>query len=341
MRGKTRVMNVHSFENEPDDAALLDRAAEWRASTGLVLPDARTIEQLTASHGVDFATAVLYDAVRHSPPHDSFITALDSPRFADSAPQVPADTLLAIAPGAFYVEYPHSGADGRMLREQAAALGCPCEIIPSASMGSVAENAELICRWLAARNEKRIILASISKGASDIKVALQRSEAPVAFRNVVSWISLCGILDGSPTVNWLSASKPRELFYRGLFWWRGLRFQVLTDLRRSADGPLAGDLELPASIRLMQFVGFPLRRHLTNRLSRICHSAAATAGPNDGAILLADTIRHPGTIYPIWGADHYLRPSWELRRIANSVLQYVLESRTDAQPTPAHIDTAP
>jgi hypothetical protein len=329
-------MNVGRRDNESEDAVLLRRAAEWRINTGSGLPDPAAIEQLTASAGIDFATAVLYDAITHCPPHAAFLAELDAQRSDDTPLQVPSDTLLAVAAGAFYLEYPHSGADGRLLREQAAALGCPCELIPSASMGSLAENAELLCQWLAARGERRIILASISKGGSDITAALRRPEAPKAFRNVMSWISLCGILDGSPTVDWLLRSRLRELSFRGLFWWRGLRFQVLTDLRHSAGGPLDGPLDLPATVRLIQIVGFPLRRHLTNRLARTCHAAAASAGPNDGVILLTDVVRQPGLIYPIWGADHYLRPSWELRRLASSVLRYVLETQSldDTAPLP-------
>jgi hypothetical protein len=30
-------------------------------------------------------------------------------------------------------------------------------------------------------------------------------------------------------------------------------------------------------------------------------------GPNDGLTLLRDAILEPGTIYPVWGADHYFR----------------------------------
>lgn len=333
-------MNVGSHDNEIEDVLLFQRAAQWRARAGSSLPGRESIEQLTATDGVDFATAVLYDAIVHSEQHSAFIAQLDGLRMADSAAQPTPGTLLAIAPGAFYLEYPHTGADGRSLREQAATLGCPCELIPSASMGTVAENAELICQWLAARTERRIILASISKGGSDIKAALRRPEAPRAFQNVVSWISLCGILEGSPTVDWLLRRRLRRLFYRSLFWWRGLRFQVLTDLRRTA-GPLEGPLALPATIRLIQIVGFPLRRHLTNRLARTCHNAGSAEGPNDGAILLCDVVRQPGLIYPIWGADHYLRPSWELRKLARAVLRYVLVNQSCDEAAPLPTEAAP
>lgn len=324
-------MNINDSDNaEIDDDALLERAAKWRASAGPDMPCQADIEQLSKSGGIDFATAVLYDAVVHAEPHAAFIAEIDALRGAAALPPPPADTLLAVAPGAFYAEYPHSGADGRLLREQAAALGCHSELIPCASMGTIAENAEFICRWLAGRNERRIILASISKGGSEIKAALRRPEAARAFRNVVAWISLCGILDGSPMAEWLLRSKWRELFYRGLFWWRGLRLDGVAGLRRTAGGPLDGPLALPADICLIHIIGFPRRRHLTSRLARQCHAAAASQGPNDGVILLADVVRQPGLIYPIWGADHHLRPSWELRKLGSAVLRYVLERQTSA-----------
>ena len=141
----------------------------------------------------------------------------------------------------------------------------------------------------------------------------------------MAWISLCGILDGSPTVDWLLRSRLREMFYRGLFRWRGLRLEALTGLRRTAGSPLIAPLELPPTMRLMRIVGFPRRRHLGSRLARRCHAAASSEGPNDGAVLLSDVVHGPGVVYPVWGADHHLRPSWELRKLGRAVLRFALE----------------
>src|SRR5262249_55069645 len=56
--------------------------------------------------------------------------------------------VLAIVPAAFYRENPRSGADGRLLREEALRLGCPVEVVPVGSAGGVGENAEILAAWL-------------------------------------------------------------------------------------------------------------------------------------------------------------------------------------------------
>jgi len=211
------------------------------------------------------------------------------------------------------------------LQEQAVRLGCRCELIPTNSQGSVAENGKFISDWLQSHADRRIILASISKGGADIKAAMASADAAQAFRPVIGWISLCGILDGSPTVNWLLERPIRKYFYRLLFALRGLRFQLFEDLRRMPGSPLDAPMNLPAAVRLLHIVGFPLQAHLTNRLSRTCHAACARLGPNDGAILLSDMLTLPGAVYPVWGADHYLRPSWALRSLAAAAIRYAIE----------------
>jgi hypothetical protein len=66
-----------------------------------------------------------------------------------------------------------------------------------------------------------------------------------------------------------------------------------------------------------------LQRHLTSKLMRRCHEFLAPLGPNDGAILLADSCALPGLVYPVWGADHNLRPSWDIRRLGMALLHYL------------------
>jgi hypothetical protein len=306
-----------------EENALLERVAQWRARSSDNILSEERLQQIAAVEGIDFATALLYDDVLRSPRHGSFIEKINALRNSSSTANQRMEGLLAIAPGAFYREFPHSGADGRLLQEQAAMLGCSCEVIPTDGMGGIAENGRRICDWLGSRCEQPIILASISKGGSDIKAALARPEAPERFRRVVAWINLAGILDGSPAVEWLVQSNMRMLVYRTLFWWKGLRFEPIRDLRRSPGAALDFPLHLPEHICAIHVIGFPLRAHLSNRLTRTLHGRSAAYGPNDGALLLSDTLRMPGFVYPIWGADHYLRPSWDLRSLASALLRYL------------------
>ena len=35
-------------------------------------------------------------------------------------------------------------------------------------------------------------------------------------------------------------------------------------------------------------------------------------GPNDSVVMLADMLRLPGVVIPVWGTDHYLRGRWKV-----------------------------
>ena len=72
-------------------------------------------------------------------------------------------------------------------------------------------------------------------------------------------------------------------------------------------------------------VGFPLRRHMTNRFSRFCHRTLAAHGPSDGTTLLSDLDAWPGAIFPAWGMDHYFRPQNEARKLVSAVFQFLAE----------------
>ena len=80
---------------------------------------------------------------------------------------------------------------------------------------------------------------------------------------------------------------------------------------------------VPDWLTVIHVAGFPLERHLSGRLARRGFRRLAPLGPNDGAgIVLADLCRLPGLIYPVWGADHYLRPEWDIAGLFARLVAY-------------------
>jgi len=269
--------------------------------------------------GMDFATALLYDRVKRSPPHSAFIGQVDQWQWPNRG-NSPEGVTVAVVPAAFYKENPGSGADGKLIVEEAARLKLRAELIPVSSTGTLVENSESILGWLAAHRGGKIILVSLCKAGADVKFALGSSRAQELFSNVFAWINICGTLNGSPVAEWLLATKPR-FFLAWLYCkCRGHNIAFLRELVPSWQCPLSAPLKLPAPIRLINIVGFPLRRHLTNRFMRMCYERISRQGPTDGGVLLADVCNLPGVIYPLWGADHYLRPEPRARQIIAAVL---------------------
>jgi hypothetical protein len=283
----------------PDERHLLDRAAAWPdAGTDL---SAATLQRVAATEGLDFATALLYDRLRRSPVHGAFMEQLENMPEPTSRLDVP----VTIVPGAFHRERPGSGASGARLREDAERAGCPTSLIRLPSFASPAQCGQHICAALFAYRGPPVVLISLSKGGTDVRAALARPEADAAFARVAAWISLSGIILGTPLVDWLRRHPVRRLLVRTMFWLRGYPFAVLDELDRQPDH--APPLRVPAHMQVVHVTGFPLCRHMSNGLLRRGHRRLAPLGPNDGVALLADVCWLPGVVCPVWGADHYLR----------------------------------
>jgi hypothetical protein len=290
-----------------------------------ILPSAEQLREIAARDGIDAATALLYRSVLESPLHGPFVRRIGeiSRRTRPAAWDLDAD--LVIVPGGFYRENPSSGADGRLVREEAAKLGCSTDLIPLESTGTLRQNAAIILDWLRARGERPVILASLSKGGADVKVALAQPEAAAAFRNVVGWVNLCGTMDGTPMAAWLRSSSAFATLIRAYYRLRRLSLDFMDDLRCGPGSPLDFELRLPAHIHMISVVGFPQREHLTNFVARRCHQLMTPLGPNDCGLVLADFCDQPGLIYPLWGADHYLRPKADIRQLVVALLRYLAE----------------
>jgi hypothetical protein len=288
------------------------------------------LAQLTREHGVDFATALWYERVRSAEPHRGFIQAVEA-LDADAA-LPPTSARLLLAPAAFWREYPQFGADGAAVLDVARALGMDAEMIRTPSTGSVSENAHVIREALAKEADGSVILASLSKGGADVRVALEQD--PALVRKVRAWISVCGILHGSPLVDeMLDGVWWRRLAVRAfLARWRA-GFGLLRELRH-APSPRA---TAPAGMFVVNVVACPLSIHTAGAITRR-HRQLAALGPNDGSTLLTDAIVDGGVIYPVWGADHYFRTPDAPLLIRRILLHLVAIGHIPAR---SNVDTSP
>ncbi len=278
------------------------------------------LAEQTALSLVDVATLQLYQQMLASPRHSPFIAAVNAQMAAPQPVGVPADLRLVIVPGAFYQYLPRSGADGHLVKRQARRQGWPIDTLPTDGTGSVIGNARIICDWLKAQTGSRLVLVSVSKGSADLKLALRQADAGRAFERVVAWVNLCGMLDGTPLIDWLLSWNIEAAFNRLYLQMKGASFDFVNDLRREPGGVLDSALALPPHLSLISLVGFPQRQHIPTGTGRRCHDRLASYGPNDGVLLLNDVCALPGRLYPIWGADHLLRGQAPIEPILAAVL---------------------
>lgn len=311
-----------------DEATLLNRVRRYQENSADSELSAERLAKITRQEGIDFATMFLYQHIYQSAEHSAFIQAVES--FEDD-PRRSFDSNLriVIVPGAFYREFPESGADGRLLRDAVKGLGIPVDIIPLKSFGKLQENATIIENFLRKHSDQPLVLVSLSKGTSDLRAAFSRMGADQTFRRVVAWISLSGITYGSPIVEWLYTYKLRTFWYWLLLSLQGHDFRAVPEMGCGLESPLATELQFPGHIKAIHVVGFPLQYHLTSPLARKMHRRIAPQGPNDGGgIRLADVLRLPGYLYPVWGADHYLRPAGRnMQILVRAILHHLFEAK--------------
>jgi hypothetical protein len=307
---------VHDIE-DTSDRELLARAAHWNDAHPRSAWTHAAIREVTVCHGCDFATALLYDARTRSAAHARLSDELRDARNLRSPP-----VRVAIVPGAFYRESPGTGADGRLIRRAAAAARFPVADVPIRSTGTVAQNAASIAEWLRGNRHEPLILVSVSKGGSDLKTAFARADSAEVFAPVLAWINVCGILNGTPMADWLLSNRfmarANRLFYR----MRGRSLSFLEDLRYER---LNFPLTVPAGVRVLHLLGYPLRHHLHNGLARRCHTRLSRFGPNDGCIVLADALDWPGDVLPVWGADHYMRAPGDVSGLLEALFRLCAE----------------
>jgi hypothetical protein len=284
-----------------------------------------SLRDLAAREGLDFATALLYDRLVYSAEHGPFIECLAALPEVLPCQLGRGTPTVAIVPGACYRENRRTGADGQFLMEDLGQRGYPVARVPLLSFGSIVDNADRLCAWLRQRREEDIILVSLSKAGAEVKLALARPDAAKVFARVSAWVNLSGIIRGTAVVNWLRTRRLRMLLIQLLFWYRGYDFAALQELERGPGRLLDFDLGYPEHMQVIHLVGFPLARHLSSGLARRGYRRLAPLGPNDGGgILLADLRTQPGLIYPVWGADHYMKPAWDVRPLIARVLAFLV-----------------
>ncbi len=325
------------------DLSLLVRAATKAATTTVRQLGHDRLRSLAEKEGLDFATAVLYERTRRE-------YAACAARIDDLYGHKPTDVkfdnvAFVYVPNLAFFADPKSQAVGTTICQVAEQFGCRSNIVPTSATRSLQENGRLVCESIAACAEKSVILVSVSKGSADVKMALQRSDVQDVFSKVIGWIDVCGLSDGSPLVNALSADVDGRLEKQIKHWFRnrGVPYvqEVLVaakELGHGTEFPLNAPLVVPPHMLRLNVVGFPTSRHFTFEGSRAFHQIISPYGPNDGYGLLRDMVAKPGPVYPIWGTDHYFEAHLDVERLVAALLAYFAERFEKARELNPHVD---
>jgi hypothetical protein len=284
----------------------------------------------------DNATKRLYERIRGSEHNRPLIDAIDTAaqRQPPRAAGIDSDSCIVLVPGVFYKDYPHTGADGAVLKSVAASMSIPVVTIPVDGSEGLETAAALVNTGLldVARSATSIILVSLSKGSAEVRLALTKPEAKQAFHRVAAWISVSGLPLGTPSLENVLRNPLRRFFIKALCAVKGWKLDTLRELLRHR--PDAA-MPIPGHVMFVQVAAFPLASHLNDRRSRRLQRQLSQFGPNDGFALLAELAALPGYMYPVWSADHYLRGIDDLAARIGGLISVVIET-TSARATAYH-----
>ena len=298
------------------------------------------LRDLTERFSCDFATLYFVDRVYREDTNRRFqqafhahLAAVRAVKGSLALPAAHKQYLITFVPGYAYETDPKTGADFARQRRLLDRAGLETVLIETEELANIEENARIIAQQLVrlAQRRRPIVLVSTSKAGPEVALALGRELTPGQSQAVVAWISIGGLLRGSPYADW--ASKWPKNWVAGLvFWSQGLKPKVIRNLTTTERRPVFESLTFPDHIFMVQWVGAPLSGHI-KKYARHRYNVIKKIGPNDGLTLLADEIIPGGVVITDIGLDHYYRdPEIDLKTfaLANVVLEE-LERKESAE----------
>ena len=213
---------------------------------------------------------------------------------------------VLFAPAWLYRSKPDTGADFADQRRLLDRHGVPHRLIDAGETASVEDNAAAIAAAVrdARRGGRRVILISASKSGAEVALALSRILAPPETDGVAAWVNIAGALRGSPIADFFTA-RPMSWFSRALCWWNGWEWAGVASVRTEPSRERLRGARIPEAITVVNVVAVPTSGSVGAEVYGGYRFLLAH-GPNDGVVLLADTVWPGGVSLVALGADHLL-----------------------------------
>ncbi len=306
-----------------DEFALVLKARRLAVDFCGKVPATIELRELAKEHGNDLAAAVFNECVRQTEPHSSFIRNIDTMNIDAPLNNKKREPIqLVLVPALGYKKYRFAGGDGGMVTEVASMLGMTTTLVQTSCRATIKENSRIVAETLDnLPHQGPIIIASISKAALEVRRLFDVHPDLVREKRVVAWLSICGMPNGASVVERL-----RDYFNVPLFrlsaMLAGMPIELVRQMCRDHEMWHRG-LKIPNDILVINVVAIPLLWHMQRSGIIRRYHLIGDWGPNDGAVLIGDSPALPGLIYPVWGADHYMRvpgTSFLIHKILRHVL---------------------
>ena len=236
------------------------------------------------------------------------LETIDPERLPPVGNPLNSSVTMAIVPGAFAKEYPQHDARGQRFVDAAQALGFNVDVVDVPSFCSAKVGGDCIANWLKHTNKRNVVLISLSKGSADTASFFSNPDYRPLHHHVRAWVSIGGLLCGSPIINAIDARPLWRLFISSLLRMKGYRYADLASLRwdsvRQPEWNSYGTLSIP----VIHVQSVPRYEHLSSPLAIRAVKRALPYGVSDGGgVLLSDLSRYDGSFVLVEKRDHYFR----------------------------------
>jgi hypothetical protein len=188
-------------------------------------------------------------------------------------------------------------------------VGFPCYFVETSDDGSVESNTELVMAAIRARagDGRRLIVITASKSGAEVALALTKLGAAET-AHVAGWINAVGALKGTPLIDDNILTEIEIIVGK-------VDPAGTASMTTAAGRERFKSFHVPEGIFVVNFIGIPLSGSVGFRASR-GYFPMRKHGPNDGVVLLADTIYPRGVTVAQVGSDHFLMYNLDITTVA-------------------------
>lgn len=219
-------------------------------------------------------------------------TRLDAPSY-----------VVVFVPGLFYKTHPETKGDLRDAEQLVRSMGVATDRVESGDADTVEGNARCIADFIARRNDGRqLILVSASKGGPEVLYALGKLLSKEHAQRVRAWVSIGGVLRGSPVAD-RYLKGPRSWLAGVVAWWMGFPREMVASLSTQRSLGRFAESFIPKHVLILHYVAVPLSGTVTKEV-RDPYDVMQPHGPSDGLTVLTDELLDGGKIITDVGLDH-------------------------------------
>ncbi len=282
------------------------------------------LAELLRKTSMDFATFYLLDRWYREPQNkaaqDDYGQFVQQISITNTLPETSAalrQYLIVFVPGLAYREDTTTGADFARQRRLLDALGIANTLIETDEWGSTEDNAQMVAQKIRdlQTDSRPILLVSASKGGLECALALGKILRPEETLHLKAWVSVGGILRGSPVAD-RYLCFPRCWLAEVPLFLKGKNMDIVRDISHRKRSVEFDALQFPPHLLNIQLVGAPLATKISREIrGRWCNMRHIA--PNDGLTTLPDQVIPGSIIVSEPGLDHFFRdPAIDVKTLA-------------------------